>query len=617
MTRISDILGTMASRDLSLHASREVTGAQGLLSGDMEETRPYSDTASGAKSSPGAHRSEDDARLRQELRDERYERFFQNMNDNMHHLSVRLDTVLTAREEQRDDAERARLELRSEFQEALERGRERAGTSRDGDQQPRSSYRDECPPVSHNRDNDGCPPSTGSQEDDDVAPLFPFPARSQRASSVPGRSSTPRELIGVRRMSDQHTDLRSQSADSRPNRNLNNPAPQQLGAPPAYVPPVPQQPAYVPQVPPQSGYVPPYGQQPAYVPPVPQQPAYAPPVPQRPAYVPPAPQPPAYIPPAPQVPVRDLLAGWRQCFGKERSEDLELFLHRYESYARSLNAPDHVMIARLMCILEGRAAVVSRKLQLTMTWDQAKNIMREEWEPPARIRGLRGQFNKRARKPRESAEDYLFGLQKIADQAFVTYSDGNREDRVLERFLEGQPDHVLASIHCIDVRNVEDALSAVHKAEAYRKGHGKTASVRQVEVDLTGTSDAPEDSDSEPAPATASVQETEPDEEAVLPTDVVTWIQYALETVPDDSDGNIGEDDLFRVLKATVTQVDKKRDPAKCFFCGKSGHFWTKCFKLRDILEKNGMQPRDRTPKSRKDGKPQTGKPQTKAKPSN
>ena len=292
-------------------------------------------------------------------------------------------------------------------------------------------------------------------------------------------------------------------------------------------------------------------------------------------------------------PPRDLLAGWRQNFGKDRTADLDVFLHRFESYARNLQATDNLMIGRLLCVLEGRAASISRKLDLTMSWEEAKDTLREEWEPPARVDGFREQFESRIRKSKESAEDYLYELQKIADRAFATYNDESREDRVLRAFIRGQPQPVKASIHALQMKSTDEALSAVLRAEVYNRENRRTPGVRQVRHDEPAATMDYEESDDDSADSDAATVAVMEHDDSPLPDDAVEWMNHAFDTAIDNEDGTVEEYELFRVLKATVKQMDKSRNSFKCFFCGKPGHAWTKCFRLNDILVKNGMKPRD------------------------
>ena len=68
-----------------------------------------------------------------------------------------------------------------------------------------------------------------------------------------------------------------------------------------------------------------------------------------------------------------------------------------------------------------------------------------------------------------------------------------------------------------------------------------------------------------------------------------TWIDPALEIVRYDDYGIFDCDEFFNILQSSV---DSKADRSltTCYFCKRRVHGWCKCFRLRNILQANGMK---------------------------
>ena len=88
--------------------------------------------------------------------------------------------------------------------------------------------------------------------------------------------------------------------------------------------------------------------------------------------------------------------------------------------------------------------------------------------------------------------------------------------------------------------------------------------------------------------------------------DVRDWIRVALTTLDTEEDGHYNEDEVVNALQVAKMTRNTTQSRGVCFFCKKPGHRFNKCFRLRDILVKNGMKPRedDKSANAEKTGKP-------------
>ena len=86
------------------------------------------------------------------------------------------------------------------------------------------------------------------------------------------------------------------------------------------------------------------------------------------------------------------------------------------------------------------------------------------------------------------------------------------------------------------------------------------------------------------------------------------------EEVPDVLEGpdalvsalaNLGDNELLKVLALTFHEGQKKK--FQCFYCKGTGHMWTKCRKLWDVLKQNRFSARPR--QALNQGKPTTDLP--------
>lgn len=294
---------------------------------------------------------------------------------------------------------------------------------------------------------------------------------------------------------------------------------------------------------------------------------------------------------------------WRKTFGSAEDADIEEYLSQFEAYGKACQWDDATATASLLSTLEGRAIYIVRELPAGTKFDEITQRLRTEWDTPGRKRALRIVFDHRARTDKETPEQYLRELQKLAIRAYGHYSRELREEQLLKRFTEGQSNDVRRAIATHSFDSVSDALIAVIQYEAIpaSRGHRDDDKRRNSPPTRRPWNRRAEVQDHDGQRDTIYDDEPERDEGEHIDNPLGggdAWAYDALAMVDADEDGRFDESMMYTVLKVTARTA---KFTGKCYYCKREGHGWTRCFKLRDLLVKNGMKPAprpDQTPRS-------------------
>ena len=294
---------------------------------------------------------------------------------------------------------------------------------------------------------------------------------------------------------------------------------------------------------------------------------------------------------------------WKETFGADNKQDGEDYLFRFERYASAWQWDERSKIASFLSTLTGRAAKLIRRIPDNSDWNTVKKLFLEHWEPPSRKKALKETFSNTNRARKETAEDYLERLNTLARRAFANYPDSAIDDQILTQFVNGQPDHVQNSIIALSFNNVDEALAAVVKIDTH-SDRTRRAGVRRFEHDnhspTTGGAQCRCMTSNDQHNSTSSTDNDNTvnydsycyyDIPTDIPTDSRDWLTNALNNADTEDDGRYDEDSLYSVLRiAALAKNETSTAAGRCFFCKRPGHRWSKCFKLRDILIKNGMK---------------------------
>lgn len=262
---------------------------------------------------------------------------------------------------------------------------------------------------------------------------------------------------------------------------------------------------------------------------------------------------------------------WRHIFGTNPDEDIGEYMQRFELYANGCAWSEDVKVASLVSTLKGRAMQLIRDLPAKPKWTELRDCLLTKWESTERLRVLRETFPQNERTRKETAQDYLQRLISLASRAFAHHPADLRTESVLATKRAG--------VRVTDTYEMNDSFGEV----------------------LQTNIDRPE----------RSVPETITDEEILgsvaITSDAIDWVRTAISLTNTDDDGTYEEHELYHVLlTSAVAKGDTQTPRGQCFFCKKPGHRWMRCFRLREILTKNGMKPMSDRPNYRP---PWTSKP--------
>lgn len=329
--------------------------------------------------------------------------------------------------------------------------------------------------------------------------------------------------------------------------------------------------------------------------------------------------------------------GWKKTFSGSGAETSEQYLYHLEYYAYQCGLSEQDKISLLIASLEGKAARVVTQLTAWDTWNDVIQKLDNICNPPERRNMLSATFEQRMRASTESAEQYSLVLEDLANRAFGHYDRELVKERVRMQFLRGQPHGLRQRLATQRFTHIEEMVTAVMMAEAYGQEDVKSPSrgtkVRTInDFDMNDNlresfamivaqlqeiramlnlpaqpinhglmypvekprfrspprqtrmvSDSPP---LRPSPPVRSHRTTGPPEG----TEVSRWLSLSLCLTPVDCGNEYDEEDIYAIMEAKVPEAGRQQTQMSCFYCKQAGHGWRRCFKLRDLLKKNGMR---------------------------
>lgn len=293
---------------------------------------------------------------------------------------------------------------------------------------------------------------------------------------------------------------------------------------------------------------------------------------------------------------------WRKTFGAKDDADIEEYLVQFEAYGRASRWDDLTQTASLLSTLEGRAIYIVRDLPPGTCYDVIVAKLRLEWDTLGRKRALRSVFDNRTRTSRETPDEYLRVLQTLVLRGYGHYPRELQEEQLLKRFVAGQPERVRRAVATHAFESANEALNSVIQFEAIPSSIARNDDRRRGEQQPRRTwqrrAEYPDELPDYVQPECPEVYENIPDD---TPEGGDSWVDVALGYVDTCEDGTFEEDSIHTILRVTAGGNDSKF-VGQCYYCKRNGHGWTRCFKLRDILVKNGMKPYKPTPSPRNAG---------------
>ena len=280
-----------------------------------------------------------------------------------------------------------------------------------------------------------------------------------------------------------------------------------------------------------------------------------------------------------------------------RTGNLDNYLAQLDAVAQVREWTDNEKGAVLIASLEGNASRVMSAIPRGCTsYALISQKLRDMFEPEANVAAYKVQFQGRLRKPCEAAQDYSLCLRELAVKAFPGLDHANLEQFILHQYIHGQPQWLRVLLPSGNHRTVESAVAATLQVEAYAAGAPSPQPVPSAPGSFT------------PPPAVHATQG-----HPVFPA--LPWSQPAPFAAPGMSSASAadvpesdqeGDDlafvaevmseliglDISGLTSCAALQSTPGAEPS-CHYCGKPGHFWSKCRALiNELRKRRGLPPR-------------------------
>ena len=298
---------------------------------------------------------------------------------------------------------------------------------------------------------------------------------------------------------------------------------------------------------------------------------------------------------------------WNARFGKDKDADIDmyikLFIHHIETYGMSERRSVNIF----MSSVQGPLVDALYDLPKDPKWDEVILAVRRRWCPGGTLEHLNSRFMTEVRKPQEEPREYAARLRRLSRRAHAAYPSELRDRLLREQFARGQSREIQMMMRAREFHNLDAAVAFVEKMEESIPSSGpsvvKATKARRASRGRPSRRRSAYSSDEEESEGElrqASIQESEGGSEArsTLATSPSRQskelVIRALEEIEVDRDGAFSEDTIFTTLQVKTQNPGTGR--GACFYCGRKGHGWMRCFQLREFLKKNGM--RDNRPRS-------------------
>ena len=303
-------------------------------------------------------------------------------------------------------------------------------------------------------------------------------------------------------------------------------------------------------------------------------------------------------------------AKWVRTFGDNEHDDIDVYIDSFNMFARGNGWPEDFQKMIFIASLRGKAGQVAFKNLSYASMAEVYEQMRR-YCAPLRSRSItREEFRYIQREKRETAQEYLQRVKNCANRAFAAWSEEAVDEMARERFLHGQPAEIGDRLIGHVFSTIEDILLAVVGIEA-ALNRARSRRDRRY-VGTIGGSESWSDDDKysrryvgagggadvvcwpeEDKRGYNSRYRGYDSSESEYDLDDRAFVAEALSAVPCYRDGSFEEEHAIQVLEAKIDKLGNQK--GVCFFCKRSGHRWMTCYRLRDILMRNGM----RDPRSR------------------
>ena len=287
---------------------------------------------------------------------------------------------------------------------------------------------------------------------------------------------------------------------------------------------------------------------------------------------------------------------WRGTFTGDQGEDLQAYIAQLEYYATSYGLTERSVASILLSSLRGKAAMLCCQVKRDATYDDIVELLKQRFAPLATPMHLACEFKNAKRQKDEDVRDFLDRLKTLATKAFPGHPKRVVDERLLEQFIDGQDPRIKWMTAGYDLPNIDVALKKIVQVEESFKSTGIS--------DPASFSPYGYNKRSRMVDVTPPIQKGEDtSDDNLLETDNVRWLMDALNDISCDEIGHFEETEVFTILQSSTDRPNTARGKGNngpCYFCKREGHGWRRCYRLRNLLRKNGMKDDGDFPKDTK-----------------
>jgi len=285
---------------------------------------------------------------------------------------------------------------------------------------------------------------------------------------------------------------------------------------------------------------------------------------------------------------------------------LTLYIRYFESHAQLNQYTDTQMTDQLLNSLGMDAPRILTKLTSPYTYRDLITAVYNYYEPPAQKHSLQIRLRHMQRTDKQTAREFSNDIQDLVHKAHSDMPQLLQDDTALQQFIYGQNDSATSMLLTHNPATLDDAVNFLTVIEANAEAKRiqgslqpgsalSKASYNEPPTSQSVQTPSNPNSKSPPQATPAGSVETFHTEEADRTQysddidDIVNAAICSLSLCDSPNEDDDEDVNIFEILSSRIRRkFPRANNSRKCYYCGKAGHMWMKCFRLLKILQDNG-----------------------------